>query len=235
MDTRQLADRFRFTACRRAGGSRNLFWKAADGSGTAEQLTEGPNDQYPSAFSPDGTRLLFREVNPDTGNDLVVLSMEGDRSMEPLLATEFGEGNAELSPDGRWVAYESDASGEFEIYVRPFPDVDQGGLSQISTNGGAQPLWGPDGQELFYRSDAGLMVVPIESDASFTAGNPEVVAEDQYLRGEGTGRSYDIAPDGQRFLFVKEGAGQTSEGQSGPQMILVENWFQELTERVPTN
>ena len=150
--------------------------------------------------------------------------------MEPLLATEFGERNAAVSPDGRWVTYESNASGQYEIYVRPFPDVDQGGLSQISTNGGVQPLWGPDGRELFYRSDVGLMVVPVETDPSFTAGNPEVIVEGPYRIG--AGRTYDIAPDGQRFLFITRGLA-LSEGQSRPQLIFVENWLQELTERVP--
>ena len=219
----------------RTGGFPNMFWKAADGTGEAEPLAESPNVQFPHGFSPDGTRLLFRETNPGTETDLVVLSMEGDRSTEPLLATEFNERNPELSPDGRWVAYESDASGLMEIYVRPFSDAGQGGLSQISTSGGTQSLWAPNGQELFYRSAGGLMVVPVETDPSFTAGNPQVVVEDlQYHRG-GAGRTYDIVPDGQRFLFVKEGVGQASEGQSGPQLIFVENWFQELTERVPTN
>ena len=127
------------------------------------------------------------------------------------------------------MAYESNASGEYEIYVRPFPDVEQGGLSQISTSGGVQPVWGPDGQELFYRSDAGLMVVPVETAPSFSAGNPEVVVEDRYYPGLG-GRAYDSTPDGQRFLFVSQGEGQLGERQ---QLIFVDDWFQELTERVP--
>ena len=214
---------------RREGG-RNIFWKAADGSGTVERLTDSPSLQIPYAFSPDGTRLVFREGLRDP--DLVVLSMEGDRPAEPLLTTEFDERNAALSPDGRWVAYQSNASGENEIYVRSFPDVEQGGLAQISTSGGVQPVWGPDGQELFYRSDAGLMVVPVGTEPSFTAGNPEVVVEDRYFPGEG-GRDYDITPDGERFLFVTQGAEQVGEDQSGPQLIFVDNWFQELTERVP--
>ena len=93
-------------------------------------------------------------------------------------------------------------------------------------------MWGHDGRELFYRSDAGLMVVAFETESSFTAGTPEVVVEDQYWRGAG-GRQYDIALDGQRFLFVKEGTGQATAGQSGQQINVVLNWFQELTERVP--
>ncbi len=90
--------------------------------------------------------------------------------------------NGELSPDGRWLAYESDASGQGEIYVRPFPDV-QEGLSQVSTDGGIHPLWGPDGRELLYRSLRGsLVVVSVETDPSFRPGNPEVLFDDGYFR-----------------------------------------------------
>ncbi len=147
-------------------GPPNLFWRAADGTGAVERLTDSPNEQDAYAFSPDGTRLVFREIRPDTGEDLGVLSMEGDRSTAPLVVTEFVERNAELSPDGRWIAYESNASGSFEVYVRPFPAVDEGQWL-VSTNGGQRPLWSPDGRELFYLSGPvnlnrpALMAVPI--------------------------------------------------------------------------
>ena len=216
----------------RAGGARNLFWKAADGTGTVERLTDGPNAQFAGSFSPDGTRLLFSERHPETGDDLVVLLMEGDRLTAPFLATEFSERNPVISPDGRWVAYGSNASGQYEIYVRSFPDGNQG-LSQISTGGGTRPQWSPDGQELFYQRDSTLMVVPVETDTSFNAGAPKVLVEgpDRLLTA---GRTYDVSPDGQRLLFVKEAAAQTTEeDQIGRQLILVLNWFQELTERVP--
>ena len=202
--------RVAFTSGR--AGSRNLFWKAADGTGTVERLTDNPNRQYPHAFSPNGTQFVFRENNPETLFDLAVLSMEGDRPTEAILATESNELNPELSPNGRWLAYQSDASGQYEIYVQPFPDVNQG-LEQISTDGGTQPLWGPNGQELFYRSDAGLMVVPVETEPRFTAGTPEVVVEEQYYTQ--LPRSYDIAPDGQRFLFIK-GRDRANRGPEWP-------------------
>ena len=112
----------------RREGPLDLFCRAADGTGAVERLTDSPNGQDAYAFSPDGTQLVFREIHPDTGEDLGVLSMEGDRSTAPLVATEFTERNAELSPDGRWIAYESNVSGPFEIYVRPFPAVDEGAL-----------------------------------------------------------------------------------------------------------
>ena len=103
---------------------------------------------------------MFRENQPDTGVDLRVLSLAGDRGVETLVATAFSERNAELSPDGRWMAYESAQSGQEEVYVRPFPNVDDGQW-QISTSNGTQPLWSPDGRELFYRQGDVLMTVPV--------------------------------------------------------------------------
>ena len=95
-------------------GGRNLFWKAADGTGTVERLTESENGKLPYFFSTDGEQLVYREDLPLRGNDLGVRSMDGDGSLEPLLVTEFNELNAEISPDGRWLAYQSDASGQYE-------------------------------------------------------------------------------------------------------------------------
>ena len=215
-------------------GIRSTFWKAADGTGTVERLIESTNVAIPLTFSPDGTQLVFYERHPETGLDLHVRSMDADGTSGPLLVTEFGELNAEISPDGHWLAYQSDASGQNEIYVRPFPNVDDGRW-QISRGGGTKPLWGPDGRELFYLSLIGqLTSVPIEADGSFTFGNPEVVFEETYLfRGRtGLGRTYDISPDGKRFLMIKEG-GLRDETEP-TQLILVLNWFEELKQLVPT-
>jgi serine/threonine-protein kinase len=104
-------------------GEFNLYWKATDGTGTVERLTESENQQAPYAFTPDGRQLLFGEIG-EQGVNLGVLSLDG--SSEPLLVTEFSKRNGEISPDGRWLAYESNASGQFEIYVRPFPNVEDG-------------------------------------------------------------------------------------------------------------
>ena len=211
-------------------GTENLFWKAADGTGTVERLTESPTRQFPYAFTPDGSHLVFRQDNPDTTTDLVTLALDGERSSEPLLATEFSERNAVLSPDGRYFAYQSNASGQDEIYVQPFPDVDEGRW-QISTDGGFDPLWGPDGRELFYRMPRRVMAVTVETSPSFTAGSPDVLFEGDYFTG--FGRTYDISPDGQRFLMIK--AGNQAEGTAVErQLVIVQNWFSELQARVPT-
>ena len=212
-------------------GQRNLFWKAADGTGTVERLTESENVQLPYFFSTDGERLVYRDVHPQRGDDLGVLSLDGDGSLEPLLVTEFNELNAEISPDGRWLAYQSDASGQYEIYVRPFPNVDEG-LRQISRGGGTRPLWARDGSELFYL-DAGsrLMAVSVRIEPSLDFSNSEVVFEESYPEFPGAdGRNYDVSLNGERFLMLRE----TEE--TGVQAIhVVLNWFDELKRLVPTN
>ena len=139
----------------RGGSAPNLYWRAADGTGAVERLTESPNTQWPEAISPDGARLVFSERTPATSSNLHVLTFDDDRRVAPLFVTEFDERNAAISPDGRWFAYESNASGRARIYVRPFPDVDAGRW-QISSTRSRRPRWGPDGQELFYLTPAGV-------------------------------------------------------------------------------
>ena len=158
--------------------------------------------------------------------------MEGDRAMELLLDTEFAEAAAAVSPDGGWIAYHSNETGESEVYVQRFPTL--GGKQTISTDGGGQPLWSPDGRELFYRGPRGMMVVPVlETAPAFRAGDAEVLFETQYCFARAT-RTYDIDPDGRRFLMVKEGAPTDDPDASDqPQIVLVENWFEELERLVP--
>ena len=121
----------------------------------------------------------------------------------------FNALNAEVSPDGRWLAYESNESGRNEIYVRPFPNVDAG-KRQVSTNGGSEPLWARNGQELFYESMGALMRVPVKMASTFEAGTPRKLFDGPYLfhpPGGGLGRMYDVSVDGERFLMVKESSG----------------------------
>ena len=130
------------------GGVLNLFGKAADGTGEVERLTTSPNFQASSSWS--GDRLVFYELFPETSGDIFALSMEGERASETILQDEFNQLYPEVSPDGRWVAYHSAESGQPELYVRPFPNVNEGKW-QISRDGGRNPLWMPDGSELFFR------------------------------------------------------------------------------------
>ena len=132
----------------RAGGIPGLFWRAADGTGEAQPLGESQYPRYPQAVAPDGSVLEVRET-VDGNHNLVTVSLSGDPVSQDLLVTEFNELNVTFSPDGRWFAYQSAASGYPEVYVRPFPDADAA-LHQISTDGGFGPRWSPDGTEVFY-------------------------------------------------------------------------------------
>jgi eukaryotic-like serine/threonine-protein kinase len=216
-------------------GARNLFWQAADGTGTVERLTDGPNPQNAVSVSPDGRLLIFTETAPTTGEDVMQLELEGTHRVTPLVQSPSIERNGMVSPDGRWLAYESNESGRFEISVRPFPDVNRGHW-QVSTSGGTRPLWAPSGQELVYVSPTGaLMRVGVERAPSWAATPPTQLVKEGYVTipGNLSGRSYEIAPDGQRFLMIKEGggAGQTATPAS---LIVVQHWLEELKRLVPT-
>jgi serine/threonine-protein kinase len=184
----------------------NLVRRPADGTGPADRLTDVPTArQVPYAVTPDGTRLIFREHGATPGGDagdLMVMSLTGKRLTEPLVQTKFREMNAELSPDGRWFAYQSDESGRDEIYVRPFPNA-SAGQWKVSASGGTRPLWSRSGDELFYESAGTLMRVAVTIEPTFEAGIPTRLFDGPYVYGA-LERWYDISPDGQRFLLMKE-------------------------------
>jgi serine/threonine-protein kinase len=214
-------------------GVRNLFWQAADGSGAVERLTESPNTQYPTAVSPDGRNLIFAEETPRTDADVMMIELEGARRVTPLVHSPFTERNGIISPDGRWLAYEANDSGRFEIYVRPFPDVDSGHW-QVSTNGGTRPIWAQSGQELIYVSPTGaLMGVGVARGPSWAATTPTLLVKEGYFTIPiWWGRSYDVSPDAQRFLMIKEGG---ADGTAAPaNIIVVQHWVEELKRLVPT-
>jgi serine/threonine-protein kinase len=225
----------------RGGGPLNLYWQAADGTGTVERLTDSPNAQRASSVTPDGTRLLFSEnIQTESGRaNVLMLSLDGDRHATPLVRTMFTERLAEISPDGRWLAYESDESGQFQIYVRPFPAVDEGRW-QVSTAGGRQPVWIGSGRELIYVApDGSLMSVSADirlDGESFTGGTPArlVTGEGYYYawNDQNQGRTYDVFPDGKRFLRLKESGSGDSPTAS---IVVVENWTEELKRLVPVN
>ena len=204
-------------------GSWNMFWKPADGSGTAEHLLDGSTAQFPQDWSPDGKELVFVD------NALWVLPMEGDRNPRPLLQTQYIEERARFSPDGRWLAYVSNESGRREVYVQPYPGL--GGKRQISTEGGTQPVWARNGQELFYRNGERMMAVEISTQPNFSAGTPRRLFETPYsLSSSGPYANYDVSLDGKRFLMLQP----VEQEQSIFHMTVVLNWFEELKQRVPT-
>jgi dipeptidyl aminopeptidase/acylaminoacyl peptidase len=188
----------------------------------------------PEAFSPDGKQLLFSETSGLL--DISILNLDGSDEPKILLGKkEFKEGNSQISPNGRWLVYQSNESGSYQIYVRPFPDVDAG-LWQITTEGGTRPLWNQNGRELFYyvQSEGAMMAVPVETETSFKFGTPMQLFRGDYLLLT-TGTQYSVTEDGKRLLMIKP-AGATDEESiiEGPRKInIVLNWLEELKERVP--
>ncbi|MGH9256171.1 MAG: protein kinase domain-containing protein [Vicinamibacterales bacterium] len=231
-------------------GPTNLMWQAADGTGIPENLTPSAVDRVSGAtavsVSPDGASVVFAS---GAAGDVMMLPLDRDRRIQPLVQTQFNERNAEVSPDGRWLAYESNESGQFQIYVRPFPAVN-GGRWQISTDGGTRPLWLRSGQELFYLAPAGiLMSLRVENGPAWRASTPAKLFEgSSYLFaevGQGLpGRTYDVSLDAKRFLVIKAdpsdrlaltGAAGASARPAEEGLVVVQNWTEELKRLVPVN
>ncbi len=224
----------RIIFCSDRSGRRSIFWKASDGTGKVEEITSVPEgSMWSYSLSRDGNTLFFVQfIDPPSGlANIGMLSMEDDdRTPKLLLHENYVERSPVISPDGRWLAYESNESGQFEIFVRPFPDVDSGGKWQVSTNGGQTPLWSPDCKELFYQSDDTVMLVSVDTDPTFRLGTPKSLFTGPY------GLS-DISPDGKRFLLMKSAVTTDDEStENTPRRInIVTNWFEELKERVPVD
>ena len=215
-------------------GARNLFAQSADGTGAVTRLTESPHAQFPTSVSPDGTRLVFMEVATTSG-DVLQLRLDSTHAVTPLVQTSFSERNGEVSPDGRWLAYDADDSGRFEVYVRPFPDVSSGHWP-VSTDGGTRPLWARNGRELFYLTATGaLMRVGVGRGPAWLATAPTKLFDGPYgVEAYHSGRTYDVSPDGKRFLMIKNDDG-IIDPNATTSMVVVLNWLEELKQRVPTN
>ena len=219
-------------------GPLNIFWQMADGSGNLEQLTTSENNEVPRSWSPDGQLLAFIDINSTGGFDISVLRMSDPstssgqagqgRKAEPFLRTPFNETVPAFSPDGRWLAYISNESGRYELYVQPYPGP--GGKWQVSTEGGTEPVWNPNGRELFYRSGNKMMAVEITTQPGFAPGRPRMLFAGPYAPSPATFPNYDVSPDGQRFLMLKP----TEQAEAGPTQInVVLNWFEELKRLAP--
>jgi serine/threonine protein kinase/Tol biopolymer transport system component len=210
----------------------NLYWKAADGSGPTEQLTQGPFIDNPISWTHDGKSIIVqRSYRPQTGWDVMLLSLNGDRTLQPLLNSPANESRGELSPDGRWLTYVSTEAGAPGIFVQAFQGPKRKWRISPSGISAGDPLWSPDGRELFYRDlDAEkIMAVEIETADEFTPSTPQALFDDCYVGNVAYGRDYDIMPDGQRFVMLKE-------MNPPPQRIaVILNWFEELKRLAPTN
>jgi serine/threonine-protein kinase len=216
------------------GGGRNLFMQEVTLASTAERLTKSGNRQHATSVSPDGGHLVFTETSPTTGEDVMELGLNAVHQVAPLVRTQFTERNGEISPDGHWLAYEANDSGELQVYLRPYPEV-ASARWQVSTTGGTRPLWARNSQELFYLTPAGaLMQVGVTHGTTWAPTSPTtLVVAGRYFAGTAalSGRTYDVSPDGRRFLMIKEAAVGTARAD---QMVLVQNWFEELNRLAPT-
>jgi serine/threonine-protein kinase len=211
------------------GGPAELYSQMADGSQTATRLTINSHNQFPNAISPNGRDLVLRE--DATSPDLMLLVLPPEHAAEPLIQTPFRELNADFSPDGKFLTYQSNQSGEDEVYVQPYPNV-AGKRWMISTGGGRQPMWAPGGREIYYVSaDNAMMSVPIQDRGGFATGAVTKLFEGPYYFGGSpiSGRVYDVSPRDGRFLMLKPAADTT---KSDPRIQVVLNWFEELKPNV---
>lgn len=209
--------------------SEAIVWLPADGSGKEQLLTKGfDRGSTPSDFTPDGSAILYvpRDGPYDIGLAPIADAPTGGG---PLLAGPAGELGAAVSPDGRWLAYQSDETGRYEIYVRPFPAVDTARW-QISNAGGDRPVWSRDGQELFYREADGdgikLMAVPLTTRPSLAAGSPQMLFRGEYLAPNDGRQVYDVDQRGERFLMIR--AADVPGQLRGDSIVVVQDWQQEL-------
>ena len=190
-------------------------------TGSVEKLFDAEHPSYPSSWSADGQLLVYTEENPETGLDIWLYSL-GTKARRAFLSSGHNESSPALSPNGRFIAYESDESGhQYEIYVRPFPAANP--VTKVSTHGGRTPRWSPRGNELYYWADGGLVAVALAPGPELRPGTP-----DRLFQG-GYGRFFDVSPDGQWFLMVNEAA----KGVSPLRINYVANWFDELKRLSP--
>jgi serine/threonine-protein kinase len=208
-------ERVTFTS-NRGGGPRNLYWQTPDGGSDAERLTKSEREQVSYAWSPDGKMLVYGETDPATLQDIWVLSLD-DKKARPLVNTPGVDINARLSPDGRWIAYQSNQSGRPEVYVQAFPTG--GRRWQVSTDGGTAPAWQRNGRELIYRRGSAVMAVPVTMTSDFRHGSPVRLFESPQLLA-------DVLPDGRFLMMVGEVSAPVSE------LNVVVNWFDDLRRKV---
>ena len=215
----------------RGGNFANLWMQLVDRSAPPTRLSTAEAHQPPQEITSDGRTVLFTSaagVDPDF--NIYTINLEGEQTISPLLVTGANEAYPSLSPDERWLAYVSDVSGSFEVYVQPFPDL--GATIRVSPNGGHEPLWAPSGDRLYYRSANGARVFAVDvlSHDPLRFGREELLFEGDFARGVVFGAKWDIHPDGDRFLML-----QIEHSEAPPGIRVVTNWFAELERLVPSN
>ena len=233
-------DGTRLTFADGGGTTNRVLSMLADGSGGLEVLMDVGARRFPTSWSPDGRTLAFHSGGNAATKSRQVWLLRRNRdhwTSAPFVESPFEETGAIFSPDGHWVAYVSNKSGQNDIYARPFPGP--GGDVTISAGGGGEPVWAPSGRELFYRHDGKLLAVSIsETAASLTVGVPARLFDDPYMPDRsglpGGVANYDVAPDGRRFVMVEEVRPTNADATQNVQLEIIINWTEELKQRVPT-
>ena len=192
----------------------DLWWLAADASGRPDSLLVAAGSRFAGGVTPDGRAVVFQEV----GVGIRVLAFDSAPASRMIIPAAFGESAPALSPDGRWLAYQSDQTGRMEVYVRSYPEP--GARVPVSLQGGSEPLWAHNGRELFYRSGDTLMVAAVTPAPTFTVTGRRRLFTGSFLSG-GSFREYDVAPGDQHFVLVSGGAATSS-------LIGLQNVFQRL-------
>jgi serine/threonine-protein kinase len=215
-----------------------MFWTRSDGAGKPHPLTHSKVAQTPYSFTPDGKRLAFHEISA-TGIQLGTVPVESDGTglqagkSEPFLQTHFSERSPSFSPGGQWLAYASDESGTYQVYVRAFPD--KGGKWQISNGGGLYPVFSRNGRELFFRAEDNRIMVAAYTGKgdSFAADKPRVWSPKKTADSGLTRINYDVTADGKRVVALMPAEAPENQ-KSQNHVIFVENFFDELRRKAPT-
>ena len=217
-----------------------MFWTRANGVGKAQALTVSNDLQFPYSFTLDGKRLAYADLSPATGYDIWTVPIDGGGAglragkAEPFLQTPSDEQHPSFSPDGRWLAYASNDTGTYQVYVRAFPDT--GGKWPVSNDGGAQPMWSRTSRELFFRSgDNQIMVAgyTVEGD-SFVPDKPRVWSEKRMANVGNLAPTFDLAPNGDRIAAIMSSE-RPEDQQARNHVIFLENFFDEVRRRAPVS
>jgi eukaryotic-like serine/threonine-protein kinase len=216
-----------FTSVREGSDGRSLFRVPSSGEGEPGLLWREEGDLYPESWGSDGSQLVYTRVTGNRNHDQMLLDLRGDPVSTTYLAADWNEVRGRVSPDGRWMAYDSNESGTTEIYVRAFPEP--GAKWQVSEGGGQSSRWSPDGRELFYWRGDTLMAARVQTEPAFQVlGRSEVLVGSYDIE-------YDVRPNGNGFVFSEESRtdtdGEGSEEEVPPELIVVVNWFDELLRR----
>jgi serine/threonine-protein kinase len=216
----------------RADTSVDMYEIAVDGWSEPRLISDGRFHQIPHSVTPDGQSLVYNELVDDRQLDIMARTLEGDTHVETLVASDEDDFHPTISPDSEWLAFASSRTGQWEVYVQPFPGP--GGVMQVSSGGGAEPVWAPDGNTLYYRVPSGRKIMAVDvsaptiasAEATLDLGRPRFVLEGSFFTCSKWGRSYDVTPDGEHFVVIS----QDWPGAQRKMFNVVVNWSTEVNQ-----